>query len=1116
MMALTIGELTGYITIDDRAVRPALSRAEEEMRTAGRRITTAAGQAGEAAGQALGDATADGARDGLGEVETAARSAGRQAGDALATGVQAGLADVETAARASGRRAGDDLADGVQSGIADLDDGARAAGRRAGAAVGDGLADGGEAGAGRLRQVAENAFGKVKLAAAAAGIAAGAVLMQGIGTALEQGKITGRLQAQLGATPAVAKRYGKIAGQIYADAVTEDFQGATDAISATMRAGLLPTGATNAQIREISTNVTDLASTFELDLGQTANAVGQVMKTGLAPNAKIALDVITKGLQKMGPRADDIADTFNEYSVIFQRLGLNVKTATGLMSQGLKAGARDTDVVADALKEFTIEAVAGSDKIVGGFRAVGLDANKMVKMISQGGPQATKALQMTLDALREMEDPVKRDAAAVELFGTKSEDMQKALLALDPKSAVDALGEVGGAANGMGDALRDNAATRVEAFKRGLQQNVVDFLGTKVIPALTGLKAYVTKHLKNLWEEAGKGTDSKVDQAAKFVELLAQRIGEKLMELGPKMIDWLQQAGQKAAAYIAENPDKVFKVSAIAAAITAGVITLPGLIAGALVTSAAIITTNFTKELITKTNEKLAEWWMSFGTWISEKAASAGGVMNSLGSAIGGWFSDLWANYISGPVSRTWNDFIATVQGLPGRAGAALSGLGSRLSESARQGWSRFQAAAAARVADTVTWVRGIPSRISSAVGNLGSLLYSKGQDVARGLWQGIQGMGGWLKGQLMSWARSVVPGPIAKALGIHSPSKVTAAQGKWIARGLIKGLTGSEKQVRAASAKLADAVADGLRPGKKRSKALGKISSGSKKLVQLARQEERVASQLKAAQKKLASQIAARDKLAADVRKGVLDSGAITSMDGPATADTIINTLSARVDQAQRFAQQLAQLKKKGVRSDLIAQIASAGVDQGAASAAVLANASASQIKQINSQQAALVKAANAAGKTAGDAMYGSGIQAAQGLVKGLQSQQTAIEKQMLKIATGMQKAIKKALGIKSPSRVMAALGRFIPQGLVQGIDGGRGAVDASMSALVDPSAVPIPSGSMATAGAGAGSGGSAGRTVIEIRSSGARRDDALLEELRHAIRVRGGDVQLVLAGKR
>jgi TP901 family phage tail tape measure protein len=44
--------------------------------------------------------------------------------------------------------------------------------------------------------------------------------------------------------------------------------------------------------------------------------------------------------------------------------------------------------------------------------------------------------------------------------------------------------------------------------------------------------------------------------------------------------------------------------------------------------------------------------------------------------------------------------------------------------------------------------------------------------------------------------------------------------------------------------------------------------------------------------------------------------------------------------------------------------------------------------------------------------------------------------------------------------------------------------------------------------------SGGGGGRVVIEIRSSGANVDDMLLEILRRAIRIRGGDAQVVLAG--
>jgi hypothetical protein len=1067
-MALTIGELTGYITLDDRQVRPTLRRAEGDLRSSGQRMTATAGQAGTAAGRALGGGAADGAQSGLDEVEAAARAAGRQAGADLADGVRTGLADLDGDARQAGGDAGDALTAGVRSGLGDLDSTARTAGRRAGGALGDGLGDGASTGSSRLRQVAESAFAKIKVAAVAAGVAAGAVLMQGIGTALEQGQVTGRLEAQLGATPAVAKKYGKIAGSMYAAGVTEDFQGAADAISVTMRAGLLPTSATNAQIKSISTNVTDLANTFELDLGQTANAIGQIMKTGLAPNAKTALDVITKGLQGMGPRADDIADTFNEYSVIFQRLGLSAQTATGILSQGMKAGARDTDVVADALKEFTIEGVAGSDKIASGFKNIGLNSDQMIKMIGEGGPKATQALQMTLDKLRAMEDPVKRDAAATELFGTKSEDTQKALLALDPSKAVSALGNFSGAADKAGTSLRNNAATQLEAFKRGLQQSVVNVLASQVLPVLLRF---------GTWAQQNSGT----------LKILAGVIGGALVPV-------LVLMGVTATVSAART---------VAAWVTTGASSLAS--AGTQVASGA----------------RVAATWLLMGVQSmiqgARMAAAWVVAMGPIGwviAAIVGLAAVIFLNWdrIKSATSAAWDWLSSKVVGV----GKWLLDffLKWNIVSIFLRHWDSIKSGVTKKVTSLLIYLIALPGRIKTALGNLGSLLLEKGRNIVQGLWTGIKGMGGWIKGKLISWAKDSIPGPIAKALGIHSPSKVTKAQGQWIARGLIDGLTGSTKQIKAASTKLADMVTDGLRPGKKRAQALGKISTGSKKLVALANREVKIAGQLKSAQKKLADQVAARDKLAADVRKGVLDTGNITSMDGPATADTIINTLAARVDQAQRFAAQLATLRKKGVRSDLIAQIAQAGVEQGASSAAVLANASASQIKQINAQQAALTKAATAAGTTAGDAMYGSGIQAAQGLVKGLQSQQKAIEKQMLKIARGMQAAIKKALGIHSPSRVMAAIGQYIPQGLVQGIDGERRAVDRSMSALVDPSAVPIPTGSMASGGSG--SAGSAGRTVIEIRSSGSRRDDALLDELRHAIRVRGGDVQLVLAGKR
>jgi hypothetical protein len=413
---------------------------------------------------------------------------------------------------------------------------------------------------------------------------------------------------------------------------------------------------------------------------------------------------------------------------------------------------------------------------------------------------------------------------------------------------------------------------------------------------------------------------------------------------------------------------------------------------------------------------------------------------------------------------------------------------------------------------DLVKWMAGLPGRLGRAVASLNSLLVSKGVAVVQGLWRGISSMGGWIKSKLLGWAKSAIPGPIAKALGIASPSKVTTAQGRWIARGLIVGMTGSTKQVKAAATKLADIVRDALGPGKKRSKALATINAGTSQLMRLANHESAVAARLKNANKHLGDLIKARDKLAADVKKGVLDAANITqnASGGPVTGDTILTNLQAKLAQAKQFAANLAQLRKKGVRSDLIAQIAQAGVEGGSAAATALATADKGTIKQINSTQAQLVSAAGQAGSVAGDAMYGAGIQAARGLVKGLAKEQAAIEKQMLKIAQAMSAAIKKALGIHSPSALMAdEVGRFIPPGVVKGMQQTAPQLDAAMRQLVRPelsAARPRPLTGMAPQ-MGAQSGGG---TVV-VRFETGRGVDDFHKLMRKITRVQGrGNVQV------
>jgi hypothetical protein len=103
--------------------------------------------------------------------------------------------------------------------------------------------------------------------------------------------------------------------------------------------------------------------------------------------------------------------------------------------------------------------------------------------------------------------------------------------------------------------------------------------------------------------------------------------------------------------------------------------------------------------------------------------------------------------------------------------------------------FGRMKDAAVRQASSLVSWMRGLPGRLSSALGNMASLLVSKGRDVVRGLWNGIKSMGSWLKSQLIGFAKGMIPGPIAKALGIGSPSKLMADEiGHWLPPGIAQG----------------------------------------------------------------------------------------------------------------------------------------------------------------------------------------------------------------------------------------------------------------------------------------------------------------------------------------
>ncbi len=112
---------------------------------------------------------------------------------------------------------------------------------------------------------------------------------------------------------------------------------------------------------------------------------------------------------------------------------------------------------------------------------------------------------------------------------------------------------------------------------------------------------------------------------------------------------------------------------------------------------------------------------------------------------------------------------------LPGKAQAWFGGL---------------KDAAVSKLLGLLTWVRGLPGRILDSMRNVNTLLVQKGKDIVWGLIDGIKSMGSTIMNWVKQWVLDHIPGPIAKALNIGSPSRLMADRvGRWIPAGIVAGI---------------------------------------------------------------------------------------------------------------------------------------------------------------------------------------------------------------------------------------------------------------------------------------------------------------------------------------
>lgn len=411
----------------------------------------------------------------------------------------------------------------------------------------------GQQGQGSANQVGQGAGGAAGLmdklggAGAAAGAAIGvamaaataavAGLKKVLEASIERANVGAKIGAQTGLVdPERIGQLGRLAGKVYADNFGDSLQTAGNAVRDVIRNKLVPPDAGDAAVKAISEKLLTIGDIAEADSSEVARAVRQMLNTGLVKSADEALDVITKGFQTGTDAAGDLLDTFTEYGTQFRKLGLDGATALGLLNQGLKGGARDADIVADALKEFSIRAIDGSKATIEGFKALGFNADAMASKIASGGKGASEGLDQVLDGLRKIEDPVKRAAVATALFGTQSEDLGKALETLDVTTAATELGKIEGAADAAAKALGQGLGPTLETFKRKAQQALAD-IGDKIAPFISKFIENYEKFAKQLGDvfDGSEVPGQVMESIRKVAEEYGPALGRALGHIADKV-----------------------------------------------------------------------------------------------------------------------------------------------------------------------------------------------------------------------------------------------------------------------------------------------------------------------------------------------------------------------------------------------------------------------------------------------------------------------------------------------------------------------------------------------------------------------------------------------------
>lgn len=181
--------------------------------------------------------------------------------------------------------------------------------------------------------------------------AAGGSAVAAITSANSEKKALNSLQAQAGLAKDELLKYKSVINDIYKDNFGESQEEIADTLAKIKQV----TSETDpSKLKEMAENLYTLQDTFDgFDINETLRGINGLV-TNMGLSAEDAFDLIVKGAQNGLNYSGELADNLAEYSQIWGQAGFSAEQTFSILENGTKNGAYNLDKVNDFVKEFTI------------------------------------------------------------------------------------------------------------------------------------------------------------------------------------------------------------------------------------------------------------------------------------------------------------------------------------------------------------------------------------------------------------------------------------------------------------------------------------------------------------------------------------------------------------------------------------------------------------------------------------------------------------------------------------------------------------------------------------------------------------------------------------------